>query len=283
MKEYVCKRCAFKTTFKNNMRTHLKRKKHCEALHSDVSVLELLKELDSDDIERPFNCDICDACFVTKNGLNKHKRKIHVDDSENDEDDKSAVIKTLKKQIEVLNKMLGSGGAAASSVTNNTIQTQNNIQTQQNQNIQININLNPYGQESLTHITDDIVKACVDNLDVSKLIKEIHFNPNVPENRNVLYKSNKQQILKVYENGVWVDKDTNHVLDQLLQKGYRILASHVMNHISNNDSLSQDVKDFIENWVFDLGAMNRNSLKVREKRKIYMVIRNETLYVLETQ
>jgi len=75
----------------------------------------------------------------------------------------------------------------------NNYQTINNIQNVQN-NLQQNFNpfgqnvpINPFGKEDVSFLTNELMKSVVSNPDygIPRLIRLIHFNPNIPQNQNV--------------------------------------------------------------------------------------------------
>ena len=80
------------------------------------------------------------------------------------------IIYQLKRENKLLRRL-----------QNTTVNVTNNI----------NINLDDYGSENLSHI--DWIKHFI-AVDLPKLLKEIHFHPDVPENNNIRLKYDKMKI-----------------------------------------------------------------------------------------
>ena len=128
--------------------------------------------------------------------LQKQKDKIKTMEKEKDD---------MKKQIEILLNKVGD-----TNITNNTIV------------------LNCYGSENLKHITDsfktDLLK--IPYAMIPKLIEAVHFNKDVPENKNILLPNKNAPYVKVYENTGWTYKDKKETIKELVDKNYNILDSH---------------------------------------------------------
>ena len=52
MTEYICPRCGYGTKIKTHMRKHLKRKKPCNAVLKNISILECLDALNSNNYKK---------------------------------------------------------------------------------------------------------------------------------------------------------------------------------------------------------------------------------------
>ena len=114
--------------------------------------------------------------------------------------------KKLKEKIKQLEK---------SSTTINNNQTTNN-------NTYIFI-VNNYEDTNLEKITDKTYNKIIRDTDevyqiIPRLIKEIHFNKDIPENHNIVLsnrnKNNKH--LQVYRNGHWEIENKNSEIDNLI-------------------------------------------------------------------
>jgi hypothetical protein len=71
-------------------------------------------------------------------------------------------------------------------------------------------NVNDFGQEDITYITDDEMMKLALNYDIKGLITQKHFNPDHPENHNII--NNCSKSYKVLKNNEWTveTKDTIH-------------------------------------------------------------------------
>ena len=133
---------------------------------------------------------------------------------ENMEEDK----KSLKKYIELLLVNVGSN--------NNNTYISNKV------NMQQNIYINNYGQENLDYIGSGYMNNLV-NIpfrSVQNLVKDIHFNPNHPENHNVKIPNRKEKFAIVYKNGEWEFRNKKDVIETLVDNSYNMIDLHFENN-----------------------------------------------------
>ena len=66
-------------------------------------------------------------------------------------------------------------------------------------------NTRPFGNEILEHLTDDFMKKMIIDPEVGilNIIRIIHFNNAIPQNRNMFVKSKKFSMVEVYKRGGW--------------------------------------------------------------------------------
>jgi len=88
-------------------------------------------------------------------------------------------------------------------ITNNNLT--NNITNTNNTQLQINNQINNYGNEDTSYITKEKYKEILKNpfTSLSKLINEVHFNDEHPENKNMRIPNKKQPFVEFYDDG-WV-------------------------------------------------------------------------------
>tara|TARA_B110001450_G_C17622973_1_gene481965 strand:+ start:243 stop:968 length:726 start_codon:yes stop_codon:yes gene_type:complete len=115
--------------------------------------------------------------------------------------------KELKKQINLLITKVGN-----TTITNNT----NNIQ------------LNSYGKEDMSHITDTFKTKMIKIPygAIPKMIEEVHFNENKPENKNILLTNKSDNKIKVFSGNKWVYKNKDEILNNLIDGKYFLIDSH---------------------------------------------------------
>ena len=107
-------------------------------------------------------------------------------------------------------------------------------------NIDKQINLNNYGNEDLSHITncfkDNLLKV---QQAIPKMIEEVHFSDKKPENKNILLPNKKDNLIKVYQENKWIYKDKKTTITNLMENNYNIIDEHfeenedVPKHIEN--------------------------------------------------
>ena len=90
MPDYYCKICKYKTNHMGHYKRHMESLQHSEEIKRQY----------------PFKCDVCDKCFVTNTGMNRHIRKCQAEvikDIEIVLEEKDMVIDSYKK----INKSVG--------------------------------------------------------------------------------------------------------------------------------------------------------------------------------
>jgi len=145
----------------------------------------------------------------------------------------------LMKQIEMLMKQAGTGKIdkqsmpMAKQITNieNNNNTTNNIETLvNNNNNNINIVINGFGDENIDYITKEFYKELFNGPfgAVQKLIRQIHFHSEHPENWNVKITNDKTNKALIYKPNTkrWVKRDKKDTINSLVEKGYGILDDH---------------------------------------------------------
>ena len=270
MPDYKCNICNFYSTLKSNFKGHLETNKHeknvinyeANLTTNDHNLTTKYVNLTTNDhnlttndhnlttnIQKEYNknygnkkfvCDKCDKELSTKGHLKRHI-KMYCKVVKKNENELSKNVnniecllqnqkkmfdeekKNLYKQIEILLNKVG----------NTTI---NNTQ---------NIQLNNYGNEDLSHISD-IVKTKLIAMPygmIPKLIEAVHFNDKKPENKNILLPNKKDKLIKIYKDNKWHYKTKDETLNDLVDSKYTILDSHY-DFITENSS--KDLSPFVK-------------------------------------
>lgn len=272
--EFKCERCGYKTDNISNIRRHVRRKTVCKPKVRDISIDVLRTKYLPDDKDKNIECTECGKKYSSRQGLYLHLR--------NDKcvDTKDAKIERLENMMQELKKEIEDMKQKPIQVTNNT--TINNNNTANINNI---IVLNPYGSEDTSHLTHELLSHCI--LNPSKglpaLIDNIHYNPNIPENHNVRYKSTKNNSFEKYVNQHWMECDASNTLDELIRKGYRIMNAHYMEHILNNPEYS-DVSEIQQRALemFRFLSDKTSNAYHSVKREVRLLVKDRTMYLIES-
>lgn len=257
MVNYVCSFCNISTNLKANYTRHLKTKKHItnqnkydeeekkginfsyicppntsnSLQHSPPNTSSALQippntskineknceNGELSEIKTEFICEYCDKSFSRIDNLNRHMnnrckkaqehltyKKLFLETKQQLKEEKEE----FKKQIEMLLTKVG-----------NTTNHINNTQ---------NIQLNSYGKEDISHITDkmktELLKIPYGM--IPKMIEAVHFNDNKPENKNIALTNKKDNKIKVYTGNKWIYKDKDEIINDLVDGKYFILDSH---------------------------------------------------------
>jgi len=217
--EFGCSICEYTSPKKANIITHFKNKRSC-----GIGIKEVVE------IPIEINCEYCNKKFATRQNLNEHIKNNckHKDDAKDEE------IKRLKEELNKAN-------AKAKNITINDHST-NYI-----------IVVNNYENTSLEKLTDKIYNKIIRDIEepykmIPNLIKQIHFNPNTPENHNI-YLSNRNKNnkhLQIYRNHNWEITDKETEIDNLISDKETMLGDWIAEKGENYSEAVEKYNEYIE-------------------------------------
>ncbi len=243
MPEYKCNICNYTTKIKGQILRHENTKKHQAKLlelKTEETEIETKSQKEPKKSQKEpsksqkepkraknFQCDYCDKKFTTF--ANKRKHEIHRCKENNHNIYK--IITTQEAKIKILEKEKQELYEKLDELIKKVGDT----------NIQNNIIINSYGKEDLSHITDKIKDQLlkIPYCSIPKLIETIHFNDDMPQNKNIKYPNKKENILSVYEGDKWVYKDKNKTINDLIDSKYNVLDDHF-------DSTNSELPNFVK-------------------------------------
>lgn len=267
-KKFVCPRCGVGMNLKSNLISHLQNKTSCPPNVSDISVVDAISMFKKKDTKlKQEKCPQCEK-VVTKQNMKRHmevcnrKAKQQCSSSSVEKDEMKAFI--LQAIEDAVKKYVGS--APTQNIINNNI---------------LNITINSFGNEDMSHITTDLLTYCIMNptKGITRLIDNIHYNEVMPCNRNIRYKSTKNNTFEVFTDNQWVECDASNTLDELIRKGYRVMNSHYLaNHFNEDDDDDPVRRRALERFRF---LADKTSIEYcAVKRDLRLLIKNKTLYVV---
>ena len=167
---FTCQRCRYTTRFKSNLAQHLRNDTVCCPLMVDPTRESLLQQLYAPRVHIESKCEHCHIVFSSKQSLEYHL--IH------------RVCQTVDPH--------------AIANANTVPISQNTYNNNSNNTINIHIHLPPnhgildFGREYIEHITDTMKKEYITGSGgllegMIKLVKDVHFNSDVPQNRNIYH------------------------------------------------------------------------------------------------
>ena len=243
---YSCSLCNLNTRLKSDYKKHLLTQKHLRNSKEPPSINDKMIQNDPENIQndpqmsqnnpqmsqnnpqmsqnepqmsqnnsKKYQCDYCEKKFTLN--TNKRRHEIHrckynksltsiIEENKQLKTQYEKEKKQLYKQIEKLIEKVG-----------NTT----NIQTN-------NIQLNSYGNEDLSHITDSLKTEFIKMPYgmIPKMIEHVHFNNNKPENKNIMISNTRDNKIKVFDNDKWIYKDKNDTINDLVDAKYFMLDNH---------------------------------------------------------
>lgn len=197
---YKCERCGYETSHKSNFIKHENRKKPCET--PDLT------------------CTLCNKSYANRGNLSRHMKKFHPDHcisetSCKEEDALLSKINSLEKEIQQIKK-------TPTQTINHTTNNTTNIN-------QMNVIINSFGDENISYISEDFLTKLICSgvfNSIPKLVKQIHFNPNRPENNNIKITNKKLNYASVFSNNRWEFRDKKEIIENLVNRGYGLIDEH---------------------------------------------------------
>lgn len=218
-----------------------------------------------------FPCEYCGKKFTFKQAMYKHikyvckKNKdedfkelarlfnLHIKEQAKKDDIKDKLILGMTKNIEKLMCKLEINGS------HNTT----NIQ---------NIQLLPYRETDVSHLTDKDYRECLNhrNQCVKHMIEKVHFNPAKPENMNIHISNMKDKYIMIYDGTQWNIADRKRELNYLYDEKEMMLEEWLE---SNPDKVLRDKFMKYLNNKEDDECLNQ----IKEEIKM-MLYNKQTLY-----
>jgi hypothetical protein len=241
MATYNCSFCDYSTIHKGDFNKHLKTKKHINNENECGKETQKLPKMNTNEQKvqknehkintNEHNCKYCNKFFNTKPSKRRHE--LHYCKKKPDDEyaltitqnkSQALYIKELEKQID---KLLDKVGTVNNNNTNNIINQTNNIQ------------INNYGSEDLSHITNAIKTELlkIPFGMIPKLVTAVHFNQLKPENNNLMIPNKRDNKIRIYNNGKWVYKNKKEIIKDMIDAKYTLLDDHY-NSICDSNELS---------------------------------------------
>ena len=260
MKPYNCEDCSFSSKLKTDYSRHLNTKKHIKNIikrddinekyvkssyscpqNTSKSLPPHLKitQKTSQNMEKKHNCKYCNKQFSRIDNLNRHVKNTckNAKDKLTYKELFLEIKDQFKKEKEDLKDQIN---LLLTKVGNTTINNTNNIQ------------LNSYGKEDLSHITDTLKTQLLKMPYgmIPKMIEKVHFNPDAPQNNNILLTNKNDNKIKIFCGSKWIYQDKKDTIDDLVDGKYFILDSHyetIYNTISiHNKNIYEKFRTFYD-------------------------------------
>lgn len=238
---YVCHCCNISTKIRTHYFRHLKTNKHKKNMRNQDDKTKNIPNLTTNDhfvVKKYINlttndhkmvkseeetpkCEHCNKVFSTKGHLARHKKRYckKNNDTEIFKDMLNEQQKIFNEERSHLYKQIEK---LLDKVGNTTINHQTN-----------NIQLNSYGKEDLSHITDGLKTQLLTMPYgmIPKMIEAVHFDENKPENNNISLSNIRDNKIKIFSGDKWVYKNKDETINDLVDGKYFILDKHYQQKI----------------------------------------------------
>ena len=199
-------------------------------------------------------CEYCLRTYTRKDNLTKHLKTCKI----KKEAEILAIIQNEK--IIKMEKESENMKREIEELKNFKLQTQHNIthtnshNTINNNNINNskNIIINNYGNENLKHLRSKDFANLLNGIysAVPKLIKQIHFDPEHPENHNIKFTNKKLPYLKIMKDDKWETVDKKSELLDLIDNKCFLLREKYYNILKKNKyNISENQKKQIDQFL----------------------------------
>lgn len=194
---------------------------------------------------RAFPCDTCYKVFQSKSGLARHidccERITHPLQCPKclkilaSVSGKSHHVKICKAErpVEATTNNIQTQNIVHGNQQNVTIQNQQIIQNQHNYNIE----LRAFGNEDVSHITSAKLESYLTRVKDDGLVllaTDIHFNKDVPQNRNIEVISSKNKTVRVYSgNNQWSVRARLDAINEIFKKSHDMMWMHFKENYRN--------------------------------------------------
>jgi hypothetical protein len=156
------------------------------------------------------------------------------------------------------------------STTTQTIMGNNNTTTTNNTN-NITVNILPYEQTDISHLTDRDYQRAFNraSMCVPQILEKIHFDPEQPQNHNVYISSMNNKYIKLHDGERWNLRDREETLEDLFADAEYMLENKLETWQEDEDPKSERATKKFEIY-----------LKVKETETLYNKIKQELKLLL---
>lgn len=186
-----------------------------------------------------FVCPNCSDTFTRIDNLKRHFKQICNKKIEEKETNESLLneYNKLKKENEEL-RIQTQKAAIIINNTKNIGTNFENSQIQQNNYQQNNIQLKAFGQENLAPVNNEALLNIIRNpeIGIPKLIKLLHFNPEYPENHNIMSRGKRGDLITVFDGQKWHSKSKKDTIQNLIASK-KDLADDYFEELGDNESI----------------------------------------------
>jgi len=262
MTTYNCRRCGYQFQNKAHYKNHTKNKYICKLVLEDI----IPKEDNYLEVINPFQCNICNTQIKLKYDYNKHIKKCiekQQNDNKEDKENKEITINNIQNIQNI-------------TINNTTI------------NNTINIYVNDFKDTEYDHINEkQSLRYISSNMDAyPKLIQDIHFNAEHPENHNMYISNFKDKTARYKNQGKWFTTSGNEFVDDLIVNyDFKFFKKYEDDPKTTHTyqkfitiTEPKEAKEKIKNQIFTLMYNNKDMVLETEEN-----LKNQTEQIQQTE
>ncbi len=180
---------------------------------------------------KKYRCN-CGNIYLHNSSLSKHKQKCEHMNKETVATDKEIIIQLLKEKEEMKEKEKYFEKEKVELKKQIEIEKLRNTKIDNNNN-NLNIQINAFGCEDLEHITDAFKIKCLKQIykSIPEMVIKIHFNTQLPENRNVRIPNKKLPHASIMtRENTWKTVDKKDAITSMVDKSFNLLEDTYEEH-----------------------------------------------------
>ena len=289
MTSYDCKCCNFSTKLKSNYTRHLKTQKHQKVIQSYPKCYPKLSKKNepsqTETVRMKHICKYCGKEYKYRPGLSKH---IKYSCQKNEDEDLKELVKLMNEQINAINSKLDESTIANGKKDKMIKKLTNKLQiTNYNTNNVIVTNILNYKDTDISHLTSKDYEWAIHQVNdaIPTIMKQIHFNPQKPENMNIYIPNIKDKYLLIFNENEWQIKSRGTTVNNLIDDKYLILKEWYDENLRDrdiNENMDQESYKFLkQNFErFDANIENEE-IKTIIKEEIIMFLYNKRNMIIK--
>lgn len=275
---YTCDKCEKVFDYESLLKKHKLRKTPCitcDDYNKKIQTIEnIIKTNTEQSLKSKDKCYFCNKSYLNISNLKKHINRVCFE-RKNLEDNKLKLIQERDRQekeiekLKLIDEMNKLRKDIAKLLDKQSIQ---NITINNNTQNNLIININSFGKEDLSHITNTDYKNFFNGFfpGFIKYIQKTHFDEHVPQNHNICITNIKSKYIYVYENGNWQLKERDYIIDKLITKKY-VMLTDKFDELEENNEID---KKTIENFNEFMENYDDNEAQKNTKNDVILMIYN---------
>jgi len=208
---------------------------------------------------RQFACTYCETEFSRSDNLKRHQDNYC-------KATEAMEARLARKDLQL--RLREAGSPRQVHIGNNTTTTNN---TTNNNNNTINIKVLAYKDTDVSHLTDRDYQRALNraSMCIPQILEKVHFDPEKPENHNVVIASMNNKYIKLHDGQNWNLRDREETVEDLFADAEDILETKLESWQEEENPKSEKATRKFQIY-----------LEVKEKAALYKKIKQELKLLL---
>ncbi len=272
-----CERCHLQFMKLSDLKRHYHRKRICQGLHSNSSYEDLLKKLEKpegvkDENKKVYKCKYCEHEYKWHSSLSTHYKTCKAKPQDAQTGSIMKELNKLKHQVEQLSQDVDRLKRANSPSMEVPVDP--------------DMRLNAFGAEDLSHISDNMLHKHVLNSirGMTDMFEHIHFHESYPENRNIIWKSTKNELVYTYNGQKWIETDLRHAIHVAMTRVHALFSQFLTSKLDAENASDNDKEKYQEAFYYWCEIMKTKQIMHKDfyqhERNMKILVRLKTQELL---